>query len=901
MSSYRIVFGRFAGFCLAAFGLCASAATVSVSGFKGTVYGPGEVTLAFSGVSAAQELWVAWDDSDKGTDITQWKESEQLDTIASGATSASYRLPDDARPGRAARFFLFPAGGTYPLAYIRSTGTQYIDTGVYPDPHTAASMTFLLDDMDTRQQRTFGVGDNTNGFVFASYVNGSGLWAWAAKDHFGNWSSSGNMPLHRRATITLDAHNQLYTLQQEGIADYTYTLTKVASVAGHQTLTSSLPLYLLAYKNLSGSIAGYGKMRVYSASVSLTNAVVRNFAPYVQSGVAGLMDTVHNQFYANGGTGAFIAGGRGDGTGGAASDPLDLTTARSEDVFADAYIWMRGMAVDMNSNHVLDVGEITNSLNTVALTTGSYGAAGHKPVISNEFVRLPGRGVGRQMQTLYFPQDVVWTNETQTLGYVTPCSVTCGTPLKDFDSHYTWIVRFRPDFSPPLLSSQWLLGFGYGSSRGMMFGLAETSTERRTLRVYTLNDSWNPGENFVISNGCGWVDFAVTVDGQKVTAYLVKDGLTTPDGDTDIGLLKRASRTYADSVNLVPNPGSFLRFGTESPQNGTYKMPAPSSGNNHYKCFRGSIQQFACWKRTLSEQEILAALGWPRAETWRVGVENDATTELSADTAPEGGFDVDGELWPVPNGGLTNGASVSFKFPVEAGYDDGRAQIFRWKTTSDSAAGLLGVAVNGKSLGKRQIKAGATQSWFVPAAALTVGTNTLTVTRIDGGAGVVKLDAAALGGGWQVGRRDDDWTDFGHEGAVSNEYHVVDGNMRHVPRAMPCTGTGDHTKSRELWHAVMPRSLAGEYDWILHFRTGPEGGGTGTRLCIDLNGERLATKDAPGTKTDHPFAIPRELLKAGENVFSFLNDTQSGTAYISIDSVWLEPVAPEVGTIFMLR
>ena len=102
--------------------MSATAATVSVSSFKGTVYGPGEATLAFSGVSAAQEVWVAWDDADKGADITQWKESERLDTIASGTTSASYRLPADARAGRAARFFLFPSGGTYPTAYIRSTG-----------------------------------------------------------------------------------------------------------------------------------------------------------------------------------------------------------------------------------------------------------------------------------------------------------------------------------------------------------------------------------------------------------------------------------------------------------------------------------------------------------------------------------------------------------------------------------------------------------------------------------------------------------------------------------------------------------------------------------------------------------------------------------------------------------
>ena len=269
--------------------------------------------------------------------------------------------------------------------------------------------------------------------------------------------------------------------------------------------------------------------------------------------------------------------------------------------------------------------------------------------------------------------------------------------------------------------------------------------------------------------------------------------------------------------------------------------------------------------------------------------------------AGEGGFDVDGELWPVPDGGLAVGASVSFKFPIEAGCDDGRAQIFRWKTTSDSAAGLLGVAVNGKSLGACPIETGATQSWFVPAAALAVGTNTLTVTRIDGGTGVVTLDAASLGGGWQVGRRDDDWTDFGHEGPVRDEYHVVDGNMRHVPRLMLHTGAGDRTKSREWWHAVMPRSLAGEYDWILHFRTGPDGGGTGTLLCIDLNGERLAAQDAPGTKTDHPFAIPRKLLKAGENVFSFLNDTQSGADCISIDSVWLEPLAPFNGTFLIVR
>ena len=84
----------------------ATAATVSMSGFKGTVYSPGEATLAFSGVSAAQDVWVAWDDVDKGDDMSAWAANERLGTIAAGATSASYKLPPDARLGRVARFFL---------------------------------------------------------------------------------------------------------------------------------------------------------------------------------------------------------------------------------------------------------------------------------------------------------------------------------------------------------------------------------------------------------------------------------------------------------------------------------------------------------------------------------------------------------------------------------------------------------------------------------------------------------------------------------------------------------------------------------------------------------------------------------------------------------------------------
>ncbi len=413
------------------------AATVSVSSFKGTVYSPGEATLAFSGVSAAQEVWVAWDDEDKGDDMSTWAKNERLGTIVAGATSASYKLPPDARSGRVARFFLLPAGGTYPVEYVRCDGKQYINTGVFPDPHVAVSMDFKLNSVWPRQQRSFGV--NTSVYTFASYINGSSLWAWSAKDGEGNWTSSGNMVSLLRTKITIDMHNDMYTIDVDDVElDYTNKPTTITSVRNGQTKTGNWPIALMAgMANAAGTSANNNAhLNCYGTTISLTNVVVRNFTPYVSAGVAGLMDSVNNTFYPSATANELFAGGRHEGVSGAvASEPFDLAGARTEDVFADAYIWMRGMAIDKNGNGVLDNNEITNSLNTVALPSTVYGATGHRPVISNELVNLPGRGVSRQMQTLYFPQDVAWTNADQTLGVAYPCSVTCGTPLTGFDSH----------------------------------------------------------------------------------------------------------------------------------------------------------------------------------------------------------------------------------------------------------------------------------------------------------------------------------------------------------------------------------------------------------------------------------------------------------------------------------
>ena len=257
----------------------ACAAAVSVSAFKGTVYGPGEATLAFAGVDAAQEVWVAWDEADKGADFAQWAENERLGTISADAASATYTLPPDARMGRAARFFLFPANGSYAVGYIRSTGTQYVNTGVYPDPTIAVTAEFMMDDLYTKQQRPFGVGDNA--FTIAAYINGSGYWAWAAKDDSGNWTSANQTPVHKRTTITIDVPNDLYKVSVPGLPDYTKVMTSESKVKDQQTKTGTFPLFLMAYSTKADGTgsAGRGAMRFYGAAISFAGVPSRDFTP----------------------------------------------------------------------------------------------------------------------------------------------------------------------------------------------------------------------------------------------------------------------------------------------------------------------------------------------------------------------------------------------------------------------------------------------------------------------------------------------------------------------------------------------------------------------------------------------------------------------------------------------
>ena len=62
------------------------------------------LTLTFDAAADARELWVAWDDADKGAGFADWAESERVAIVAADETSLTVALPAFARPTRGSSF-----------------------------------------------------------------------------------------------------------------------------------------------------------------------------------------------------------------------------------------------------------------------------------------------------------------------------------------------------------------------------------------------------------------------------------------------------------------------------------------------------------------------------------------------------------------------------------------------------------------------------------------------------------------------------------------------------------------------------------------------------------------------------------------------------------------------------
>ena len=180
------------------------------------------------------------------------------------------------------------------IEYIETTGTQYIDTGFYPNQDTR-----VVVDVDTTNSKslsfpaifsTSSLSSNKQRFVLMLYNEQAGF-----HDHYGGTAiNSSNIGMYGRHTI--DKNKNITYLDGEAVSTFTYS-----------AFQSTVSLNLFASND--GSMQYYAKTKMYSCQVHDNDVLVRDFVPCKNaSGAVGLYDIVNSKFYANNGTGTFTAG-----------------------------------------------------------------------------------------------------------------------------------------------------------------------------------------------------------------------------------------------------------------------------------------------------------------------------------------------------------------------------------------------------------------------------------------------------------------------------------------------------------------------------------------------------------------------------------------------------------------
>lgn len=179
------------------------------------------------------------------------------------------------------------------IPYIESTGTQYIDTGVY--------------------------GSNTIDveISISPSVSFSG-WAWLLGGMQSNVQRSYTLAIYSLNTTTIqrgtdvfhdDSYSfvigQRYKLKLSG-TQFTINDSAICNLS-NQSFTTPVTMYLFANDNqdAGGVASAYIPIRLYYCKIWDNGTLIRDFVPAVENGHAGLYDRVNEQFYGNSGTGEF--------------------------------------------------------------------------------------------------------------------------------------------------------------------------------------------------------------------------------------------------------------------------------------------------------------------------------------------------------------------------------------------------------------------------------------------------------------------------------------------------------------------------------------------------------------------------------------------------------------------
>ena len=556
-------------------------------------------------------------------------------------------------------------------------------------------------------------------------------------------------------------------------------------------------------------------------------------------------------------------------------------------VFDDAKVWYKGSAGNevgtqdaSNYQTCLMRNMPTQKSGGTPFDGGSYYWWGWRMRYRNESVKMPYAGVDLgESPCFVYPGTVNTTNEwvdvkigdeivsrpviQHRIGNLTlptwlpdwPTGVAC--------SNYTCVLRFKPGepMNPVNNGASCVALVSLGGrwennvDAGVVLSLLPPDYKSSEYQL-----RWSVGQQFDYFTDCPikkdhWVDLAVVVDSPKVSILMCCDMGTT---NAFKSWTKDFKTLNAKPAIAASNRTFYLGSKGKEVMTQTITNGVAYAGLNAEFC--GVFHQAAFWDRTLSMDEVKAAMGRPALVN--VGITGNALNgEFAAkktSVAAEGDWE---NLNPVltesnPSATITFGCTEQLS---------GLPQFLRVTACTDSKAGLLSAVVNGTPVGELAIEPGKASSLYVGKDVIQEGANTLVLTGVSGEA--LRLDAVTLNGSWQYGFDGKDKSGssginyFGYDKNSVDGYgfNPAGGNDKFHYRGL---GSGSSYEF-SFW---VPEDLVGSCKGVLRFRAQNTGTQTPEAVLDDIsvNGVALASMSMKGGNS-YDVAVPSRVLKSGWN------------------------------------
>lgn len=180
------------------------------------------------------------------------------------------------------------------IAYIQSTGTQYIDTGVKPTASIKSETEYRVFDVSRSNNTVLGcyATNNTNRYQFRHETN-----------YFCGWGSS---YLNSIASST-SIQNRIVTIENGVFSIDNSRITTISSSFDSNTVN----IYLFAINANNAANNFSSGMRIYSCKIYDNGTLIRDFQPIMipSTDEYCMIDKVENKLYHNKGSGKFIGEG----------------------------------------------------------------------------------------------------------------------------------------------------------------------------------------------------------------------------------------------------------------------------------------------------------------------------------------------------------------------------------------------------------------------------------------------------------------------------------------------------------------------------------------------------------------------------------------------------------------